>query len=97
MSPQFYVMFDDTFSTVPYMAANEVPPNWSLLVQKSELASLEDYDLAKTWIEPQENPEVFLSNQEVGGVLDEAFTRDKFRKCKASQKQKSPHVQREHQ
>ena len=31
-SPQFHVVFDDYFSTVPYMNAGTTPPNWADLV-----------------------------------------------------------------
>ena len=87
VSPQFYMLFDDIFLTVPYMAANEVPPNWSLLVQKSESSCPEDYDLTKTWIKLQVSPEIFLSDQEKGGVLDSVFKQQvkKFRKVLKSE------------
>jgi hypothetical protein len=35
VSPQFHVVFDDFFSTVPYMAKGEVPPHWASLVETS--------------------------------------------------------------
>ncbi len=35
VSPQFHVVFDDLFTTVPYMKKSEVPPNWAELVEKS--------------------------------------------------------------
>ena len=48
VSPQFHVVFDDTFSTVPYMDAGTVPPNWPDLVKySSELATDNDFDLAE--------------------------------------------------
>jgi hypothetical protein len=28
VSPQFHVVFDDDFTTVPYMEAGTIPPNW---------------------------------------------------------------------
>jgi len=50
VSPQYHVIFDDEFTTVPYMRSGEVPPHWSELVAKSaELATDEDFDLATTW------------------------------------------------
>ena len=40
-------MFDDTFSTVPYMKAASLPPNWEDLVKNStEIATDEAYELA---------------------------------------------------
>jgi hypothetical protein len=48
VSPQFHVVFDDTFSTVHYMEKCEVPPNWADLVKKStEKVTDEDFDLAR--------------------------------------------------
>ena len=51
VSPQFHVVFDDDFSTVPYMEAGTIPPNWKELVQySSERATAEDVALADTWL-----------------------------------------------
>jgi hypothetical protein len=47
------VVFEDLFTTVPYMKKSEVPPNWTKLVSKSERVNDEDYHLAKTWIFPE--------------------------------------------
>ena len=33
-SPQFHVMFDDEFSTVPFMREGTIPTNWTDLVQR---------------------------------------------------------------
>jgi hypothetical protein len=53
VSPQFHVVFDDTFSTIPYTEKHEVPPNWADLVKKStEKVTDEDYDLARMWLFP---------------------------------------------
>ena len=32
VSPQFYVVFDNPFSTVPYLNSGTTPPNWADLV-----------------------------------------------------------------
>ena len=51
VSPQFHVVFDDNFTTVPYMNKNQVPPNWANLVESSrEDVTVEQYDLANTWL-----------------------------------------------
>jgi len=51
VSPQFHVVFDDTFSTVPFMDQSQVPSNWSDLVENSrELVTDEQYELANTWL-----------------------------------------------
>ena len=57
VSPQFHVVFDEDFTTVPFMDKNQVPPNWAKLVQSSrELVTEEQFDLANTWLSAQENP-----------------------------------------
>ena len=49
VSPQFHVVFDDTFSTVPHICAGTIPPNWDQLVRNSsELVTDENYDLSRT-------------------------------------------------
>ena len=35
VSPQFHVVFDDTFRTVPYMRSGAVPEHWKSLVHNS--------------------------------------------------------------
>ena len=64
VSPQFHVIFDDDFSTVPYLASHDVPPNWLQLVEKAEIATENDYDLAKNWIDSQKEQTQYLINQE---------------------------------
>ena len=55
VSPQYHVVFDDTFSTVPYMDAGTVPPHWEdLLRHSSEKATDEDFDLAQDWMDSTE-------------------------------------------
>ena len=57
ISPQFHVVFDDTFGTVPYMREGTIPPHWAELVRNStEIATDEDFDTAKTWFEGVEDP-----------------------------------------
>jgi len=47
VSPQYHIVFDDGFSTVPYMERGEVPPNWDDLCHLSaESATDESIDLA---------------------------------------------------
>ena len=60
VSPQFHVAFYDQFSTVPYLASSDIPPNWSVLVKESAAASQLDYDLAKNWMDSQQNPQKYL-------------------------------------
>ena len=50
VSPQFHAVFDDTFSTVPYVNAGTISPNWhDLVIHSSELATDEDFELAQNW------------------------------------------------
>ena len=50
VSPQFHVVFDDDFSTVPYMEKAVIPPNWEELYQSYwELVTEEDFHLADSW------------------------------------------------
>jgi hypothetical protein len=50
VSPQFHIVFDDEFSTVPFMRNGEIPPHWSELVKRAAvLATDEDFDLATSW------------------------------------------------
>ena len=45
VSPQFHVIIDDLFTTVPSMASGTVPPNWAQLVESSrEIVTTEKYD-----------------------------------------------------
>jgi hypothetical protein len=47
VSPQYHVLFDDDFSTVPNMERGEVPPNWDDLCHLSaESATDDSVDLA---------------------------------------------------
>ena len=52
VSPQYHIFYDENFTTVPYMRAGDMPPNWLYLVKRnSELAALENIDTSKTWLE----------------------------------------------
>ena len=51
VSPQYHVVFDDDFTTVPYMEAGTLQPNWEDLVEHSyETATAEDIELADSWL-----------------------------------------------
>ncbi len=57
VSPQFHVVFDDHFTTVPFMEKNEVPPHWAKLIENlREKVTEEHYELAKTWLFPDAEP-----------------------------------------
>jgi hypothetical protein len=54
VSPQFHVVFDDEFSTVPFMEKGQIPPNWDELYNNNrDLATDEDFNLAKSWYQQQ--------------------------------------------
>ena len=51
VSPQYHVVFDNDFSTVPFMEAGTIPKNWEDLVKySSERATTKDVTLADTWL-----------------------------------------------
>ena len=53
VSPQFHVVFDDEFSTVPYLRNDEPPPNWiQLLHHSSEKATEDQAKLSHDWLHP---------------------------------------------
>ena len=48
--PQFHLVFDEIFETVPDLLSGNVPENWSALVASSKEKNVEGfYDLTKTW------------------------------------------------
>ena len=50
VSPQFHVVFDNDFTTVPFRRDQEQPPHWFELVRTStELTTDEHFDLGKRW------------------------------------------------
>ena len=50
VSPQFHVVFDDEFSTVPFMREGKIPPNWTDLAQcSSQSREPDNIDLKYTW------------------------------------------------
>ena len=50
VSPQYHVVFDDEFTTVPYLRSGTIPPEWTQLCKQSmPFATESDFDLATTW------------------------------------------------
>ena len=43
VSPQFHLVFDDNFETVPHLWAGNVPENWAELVASSKEKSIEGF------------------------------------------------------
>eukprot|EP00957_Ditylum_brightwellii_P045607 3458993-Ditylum_brightwellii.AAC.1 len=55
VSPQYHMVFDDEFTTVPYINSTKAPPNWSSLVKHhSECATTESYTIASMRYEGEE-------------------------------------------
>ena len=53
VSPQYHVVFNDEFSTVPFMREGTKPPIWIDLVQRiSKSVSTENIDPKDTWFTP---------------------------------------------
>ena len=53
VSPQYHVVFDDDFTTVPHLRKGTVPSNWEKLVLGSRERSTDEFiDLTKTWLQP---------------------------------------------
>ena len=51
VSPQYHVVFDEDFTTVPYMEAGTLPPNWQELIEhSSEMATTKYVFKADTWL-----------------------------------------------
>ena len=52
VSPQFHLVFDDNFETVPHLRAGTVTENWADMVTNSREKSTEGfYDITKTWFD----------------------------------------------
>jgi len=64
VSPQFHVVINDNFSTVPFLASNDVPSNWRDLVEAAEHSTDEDFDLAKMWVDSQLEEVPILTDKE---------------------------------
>lgn len=51
VSPQYHVVFDDDFTTVPYLYSDHVPSNWAQPFGSfTERDTDEAYDLAAIWV-----------------------------------------------
>ena len=50
VSPQFHVVFDETFSTVPSLKNGSIPDSWKFICENNrELATYEDFNLVDLW------------------------------------------------
>ena len=56
VSPQYHMVFDDDFNTVPHMLAGTVPQHLEKLVRlSSECATYEYYKISDEWTKPQDS------------------------------------------
>ena len=56
-SPQFHVIYDEEFSTIPYISGAETPPNWETLCNTSIEHNITDNDISSpNWLQPQPSP-----------------------------------------
>ena len=58
VSPQYHLVFDDDFTTVPYLSNNtenpDVPSHWQGLCESStKCSTTESYDLNETWFQKE--------------------------------------------
>ena len=54
VSPQYHIVFNDDFSTMPSMTSGTLPPNLEYLVKySSEMATTKDVNLEDTWFNGQ--------------------------------------------
>ncbi len=49
VSPQFHVVYDDDFMTVPYLRSADVPPHWAKLVEASSHLEVHTERQVGTW------------------------------------------------
>ena len=50
VSPQFHVVFDETFSTVPSLKTGSIPASWTFICENNrELATYKDFNLSDLW------------------------------------------------
>ena len=51
--PQFHLVFDDEFTTVPYLKGSIEPPNWPHLIKYVSENSTDDQEnLSYEWLHP---------------------------------------------
>ena len=85
VSPQFHVVFDYEFSTVPLMREGKIPPNWTDLVQRSsKIGSLDNSDLKDTWFTPDLEEDTSKNPRHEPSITQE----------NNKQPQSEPHVQK---
>jgi hypothetical protein len=73
--PQYHIVFEDTFSTIPYMDAGTVPPHWEdLLNHSSKKATDEEFSPAEDWMDSIKKMPGDLSNVAARSRITDPFT-----------------------
>eukprot|EP00957_Ditylum_brightwellii_P211304 15366023-Ditylum_brightwellii.AAC.3 len=71
VSQQYHVVFDDEFTTVPYLQSAEEPPNWKYLVKHhTKHATEEAFNIASLWYEREKEPIPVENNTATSATLD---------------------------
>ena len=74
ISPQYHVVFDDHFSTIPYLQKGSVPPHWEELVTKcSEHATDQDFDQAFQMAQEESTDDSEISTETIVSEGDQSI------------------------
>jgi elongation factor G len=74
VSPQYHVVFDDTFSTVPFMDNGTVPPHWADLHKHStKRATDEEFNFDEEWMKENPGKSFQFVNDIFGGSIPKEF------------------------
>jgi hypothetical protein len=72
VSPQFHVVFDGDFTTVPYLRSTTVPPHWAELVHSSATIEMYTEKQIGTWQsipDTKSNKEILRAKAELNPLL----------------------------
>ena len=77
VSPQFHVIYDEEFSTVPYISGAETPPNWDTLCATSTENNVEPSDIAsQSWLQPRQTSFPIASSSPANNTIAAALEGD---------------------
>ena len=71
VSPQFHVVYDNDFTTVPYLRSVDVPPHWAKLVEASSHLEVQTERQVGTW---QSLPELDIDSGDFSSDSSQAST-----------------------
>ena len=102
VSPQYHVVFDKTFSTIPSLKNGSVPSSWTFVCENNrELATYNDFNLADLWsksergigvkfdIQQESNRKIFLQPKDDALITCDTDHATKNAVTTVSQKSKS--------